>query len=57
MMQELNVKLNTGFRCKSEFQQEEGSFHQQTGFIFKEETSKLLQRIQIYIILRKVEQK
>jgi len=46
MMQELYsyVKLNTGFWCKSEIQQEEGSFHQQTGFVFEEETIKVLHR-------------
>jgi hypothetical protein len=57
MMQELYVKLNTVFRCKSEIQQEEGSFHQETGFVFKEETNKALHRTQFYIILRNVGQK
>jgi hypothetical protein len=58
MMQELYVKLNKGFWCKSENQQEEeGSFRQKTGFIFKEETAKVLQRTLLYIILRKVEHK
>jgi hypothetical protein len=43
MMQELYVNLNTGFCCKGEIQQE-GSFHQQTGLVFKEETNKVLHR-------------
>jgi len=43
-MQELYVKLNTEFRYKNEIQQEEVSFHQQTGFIFKKKTSKVLHR-------------
>jgi len=41
-MQELYVKLNIPY--KSEIQQEEVSFHQQTGFIFKKETNKMLHR-------------
>jgi hypothetical protein len=44
MMEELYVELNTGFRYKSEIQQEEVFFHQQTGFIFKKETNKMIHR-------------
>jgi hypothetical protein len=36
------VKLNPELPWKSSIQQEEDSFHQQTGLKFKEETSKVL---------------
>ena len=41
-MQRIYVKLNPAFRCKKEYQQGEGPFHQQTGLKFKEETRKVI---------------
>ena len=39
-MQNVNVKLNSVLSCKSSIQQEAGSFHQQNGVIFREQTVK-----------------
>jgi hypothetical protein len=41
-MQGVHVKLNLDLPWKSNIQQEEDSFHQQTGLKYKEETSKVL---------------
>jgi hypothetical protein len=42
MMQGVHVKLNPELPWLNSIQQEEESFHQQTGLKFKEETSKVL---------------
>ena len=42
MMQDVHMKFNPGFPRKSSVQQEEGSFHQQTGLEVKEETINVL---------------
>jgi hypothetical protein len=41
-MQGVHMKLNQNCHDKNSIQQEEKSFHQQTGIKFKEETSKVL---------------
>jgi hypothetical protein len=42
MMKGVHVKLNPELLWKTSIQQEEDSFHQQTGFKFKEATSDVL---------------
>jgi hypothetical protein len=62
MMQVLYVKLNPGFRCKSEIQKGEGSFHQQIGIKLKEKLVRCyIWNIALYysvtLTLREVDQK
>jgi len=42
MTEDVRVKLNPGLPWQSCIQQEEGSFYQQIGLKFEEETSKML---------------
>ena len=41
-MEDVHVKVYQDCHCKRSIQQEEDSLHQQTGFTFKEVTSKML---------------
>jgi hypothetical protein len=55
MMQEVYMKLNSGFPWQSSIQQEHGSFHQQIGLKFQEETIRVLHLDHSFVWCRNVD--